>query len=121
MSLSYGYLDDDTLHVLLKTYVRNIAHLEKQAALYGSIHVPVRTINQINDTQRIIEALNSELTRRKGIGNTVLLSPPVISNFHLFPSSCQVILRGDDTFVLYNKAKITEPIAAIFNITNPNQ
>lgn len=61
---SYKELDDGVLISLLTTHRRNIAHLEQQAAGFGSLHVPLHIQNQLHDEHAAIVSINRELQQR---------------------------------------------------------
>jgi hypothetical protein len=57
----------DHLHALLKTYKRNLQHLESQVAAFGGLtNAPLHIINQRESTLADIARINQDIARITG-------------------------------------------------------
>jgi hypothetical protein len=65
MSDSYRYLTTEDLQIIYDEHRRNLARLEQKRARFGSLHLPTHITNEIEDTIRSLNSIETELFSRK--------------------------------------------------------
>jgi hypothetical protein len=97
MSDLYANLDIPTLQTLRDTYRANLQTLVIQASAFGGAHVPLPLANQITETLKIIETVNSALSQRGIPSSDPAPNTPIAAVVSHYAGGEQGVIARDST------------------------